>query len=118
MSTPVTFRRTLLLLPLFSLIGTQGAFAAVDAAAAEALAKKEGCFKCHAVDKKKEAKSYQDIATKYKGKPDADAKILEQITTGPKVKFEDGTEEDHKIIKTKDKAAIDNLIAWLRSHAK
>lgn len=103
---------------LVCLIYSQSAFSAVDAAAAEALAKKEGCLKCHAVDKKKEAKSFQEIATKYKGKADADAKILEQITTGPKVKFEDGTEEEHKIIKTKDKAALDNLIAWIRSYAK
>jgi len=101
-----------------ALIWSQGAMSAVDADAAQALAKKEGCFKCHAIDKKKEAKSLQDIATKLKGKPDADAKIFEHLTTGPKVKLEDGSEEDHKILKTKDKPAIDNLIAWLRSLAK
>lgn len=88
---------------------------AADAAAAEALAKKEGCLKCHAVDKKKEAVSLKDIAKKYAGKSDGEAKVLNQITSGAKVKLEDGTEEEHKIIKTKDKAEIDNLIAWILS---
>lgn len=96
---------------LFSPVAT----AAPDAAAAQALAKKEGCFKCHAVDKKKEAKSMKDIGKKYAGKADAEAKVLHQITAGEKVKMEDGTEEDHKVIKTKDKAEINNLIAWILS---
>ncbi len=88
---------------------------AADAAAAQALAKKEGCLKCHAVDKKKDASSLKDIAKKFTGKPDAEAKILAQVTTGAKVKLEDGTEEEHKMLKTKDKTEIDNLIAWILS---
>ncbi len=91
---------------------------AADAAAAEALAKKEGCLKCHAIDKKKEAKPLKEIAAKYKGKADAKAKILHQITSGEKVKLEDGTEEEHKVLKTKDKAETSNLIGWILSLAK
>ena len=88
---------------------------AADAAAGEALAKKEGCLKCHAVDKKKDAISLKDIAKKHAGKPDGEAKILAQITTGQKVKLEDGTEEEHKIIKSKDKAEVSNMIQWILS---
>jgi cytochrome c len=88
---------------------------AADAAAAETLAKKEGCLKCHAVDKKKEAKSLKEISAKYKGKADAEAKILHQITAGEKVKLDDGTEEEHKVIKTKDKGEVSNLINWILS---
>ncbi|HRE17407.1 MAG TPA: c-type cytochrome [Rhodocyclaceae bacterium] len=91
---------------------------AADADAAQALAKKEGCLKCHAIDKKKEAKSLKEISAKYKGKADAEAKILHHITAGEKVKMEDGTEEDHKVIKTKDKAEQQNLIEWILSLAK
>ena len=105
-----------------ALLGLSGALllsplasAAVDADAAQALAKKEGCLKCHAVDKKKDAASLKDIAKKFAGKPDGEAKVLAQITTGQKVKMEDGTEEEHKIIKSKDKAEVDNLIAWILS---
>jgi cytochrome c len=91
------------------------ASAAVDEDAAKALAKKNDCFKCHAVDKTKKGPSYKKIAEKFKGKADAEEKIIKNITTGPKVKLEDGTEEDHKIIDTKDKTEIKNLIDWILS---
>jgi|ERR1035437_5754885 cytochrome c len=89
--------------------------AAVDEEAAKATAKRNDCFKCHAVDKTKKGPSYKSVAEKYKGKADGEEKILKNITTGPKVKLEDGTEEDHKIIDTKDKAEIKNLIDWILS---
>ena len=102
-------------------VGLVGAFAlapvvqAADADAAQELAKKEDCLKCHAIDKKMEAKSFTDIGKKYAGKADSEAKLLHHITSGEKVKMEDGTEEDHKIIKTKDVAEQKNLIAWILS---
>ena len=88
---------------------------ALDAAAGEALAKKEACLKCHGIDKKKEASSLKSIAKKYAGKPDGEAKILAQITTAQKVKLEDGTEEEHKVVKSKDPAAVSNMIQWILS---
>lgn len=91
---------------------------AVDADAAQALAKKEGCLKCHAVDKKKEAKSLIEISKSLKGKADAETKLVHHLTSGEMVKFEDGKEEEHKILKTKDKAAIKNLTDWILSLAK
>jgi cytochrome c len=88
--------------------------AAVDADAANALAKKEGCFKCHAVDKTKKGPSFKKTATKFKGKTaEGEKEILTSITTGPKVKLEDGSEETHKVIETKDKNEINNLIQWI-----
>jgi cytochrome c len=90
--------------------------AAVDADAAQALAKKNDCFKCHAVDKTKKGPSLKKISEKYKGKADGQEKAIKNMTTGPKVKLEDGTEEDHKIIDTKDTAAIKNLADWILSH--
>ena len=89
--------------------------AAVDEDAAKATAKRNDCFKCHAVDKTKKGPSYKKIAEKFKGKADAEEKVIKNITTGPKVKLEDGTEEEHKIIDTKDKAEIKNLIDWILS---
>jgi cytochrome c len=102
-------------------LGTAGLLAlapaahAVDADAAQALAKKNDCFKCHAVDKDKKGPSYKKIAAKYKGKADAEEKIIKNVTTGPKVKLDDGTEEDHKVINTKDPAALKNLSDWILS---
>ena len=88
---------------------------AADADAAQALAKKEGCLKCHAIDKKKEASSMKEIAKKYAGKADAQAKLEKHLLSGEKVKLDDGTEEEHKIIKTKDKGELTNLVAWILS---
>ena len=106
---------SLLVTGLLSLALAGSAFAAVDEDAAKALAKRNDCFKCHAVDKTKKGPSYQKIAAKFKGKADAEEKIMKNITTGPKVKLEDGTEEDHKIIDTKDPKELKNLIDWIRS---
>lgn len=91
------------------------ATADVDVDAAKALAKRNDCFKCHAVDKTKKGPSYKKIAAKYKGKPDGEAKLIKNFTTGPKVKLEDGTEEDHKIIDTKDPKELKNLAQWILS---
>jgi cytochrome c len=89
---------------------------AADADAAKALAKKNDCFKCHAVDKDKKGPSFQKIAAKYKGKADGEEKAIKNMTTGPKVKLDDGTEEEHKVINTKDADAIKNLAQWILSN--
>ena len=86
---------------------------AIDAEAAQALAKKNDCFKCHSVDKEKKGPSFKKIAAKYAGKTDGEEKVIKNMTTGPKVKLDDGTEEEHKIINTKDEAAIKNLAQWI-----
>jgi len=88
---------------------------AVDADAAMTLAKQNNCFKCHAIDKKKEAPAWKDVAAKYKGKPDAESRLIFHVTSGEKVKFEDGHEEEHKVVKTKDQAQIKNLVDWILS---
>lgn len=86
-----------------------------DADAALALAKKNDCTKCHAIDKTKKGPAYKKIAAKYKGKPDGQEKIIKNITEGKKVKLEDGTEENHKIIETKDPKELKNLADWILS---
>lgn len=89
---------------------------AVDVAAAEALAKKSNCTKCHAVDKKKDGPSYKETAAKYKGKgkADAEARLIKHLTTSPKVKI-DGVEEEHQAVKSKDEAEIRNLARYVLS---
>ena len=96
-----------------ALLGAPAAFA-FDADAAKSLAKENDCFKCHAIDKTKKGPSYKKIAAKYQGKEaEGFEKIKKNITTGPKVKLEDGTEEDHKIINTKDEGQLKNLMQWI-----
>jgi cytochrome c len=90
--------------------------AAVDAGAAQALAKKNDCTKCHAPDKTKKGPSYKKIAAKYKEKKLTEKDAIKQMTEGKKVKLEDGTEEDHKIIDTKDPKELSNMAQWILSH--
>ena len=109
-------RTSLLAATAAALVFSTAAGAAVDEDAAKALAKKNDCLKCHAIDKTKKGPSYKKIATKYKGKEaEGEQKMIKNITSGPKVKLEDGTEEDHKIIDTKDQAEIKNLVHWILS---
>lgn len=84
------------------------------AAAAEALLRKSGCYKCHAVEAKKDGPSYKEVAAKYKGKPDAEQKVRTHVTTNPKVKV-DGQEEEHASLKTKNDAEIGNVVRWILS---
>lgn len=86
---------------------------AFDEDAAKALFKKNDCTKCHAPAKTKKGPSLKKIAEENKGKADAEAKMTKHMTTSPKVKLEDGTEEEHKIIETKDKAELKNLVQWI-----
>ena len=95
------------------LLFSSGTFA-VDDAAALALAKKNDCTKCHAVDKDKKGPSYKKVAAKYKGKADGEEKVTKNMTVASKVKLTDGTEEDHKLISsTKDAKEIKNLAQWI-----
>ena len=89
------------------------AFAGADVDAAKALTKQNNCMKCHGIDKDKDGPSFKKTAAKYKGKADAESKLTTHLTTGPKVKLEDGTEEEHKMVKTKDAAAIKNLVQYI-----
>lgn len=88
---------------------------AADAEAAQALARQNGCFKCHGLDKAKDGPAWKEIAVKYKGKADAQQHLFTHLTTGEKAKFADGHEEEHKVIKSPDALKTRNLIDWILS---
>jgi cytochrome c len=50
--------------------------------ASESLAKQNGCMGCHADSQKIVGPSWQDVAVKYKGQPDAAKKLSESIVKG------------------------------------
>ena len=94
---------------MFAFSMTAGA--AVDADAAAKALKDNGCTKCHSVDKAKKGPAFKKVAADLKGKPDAEAKLTTFLTTGPKVKMDDGTQEEHRIVK--DPAAVRNLVQFI-----
>lgn len=108
------YRAGLACTAMLCLLGSALPAHAVDEDAAQALAKKDKCTKCHSVDKKKEGPSYKETAAKYKGKADAEAKLYTHLTTSPKVKV-DGKEEEHTSIKSANEAEIKNLVAYILS---
>ena len=91
---------------------------ALDEAAAKDLMKQNKCTQCHGMDKDKDGPSFKKTAGKFKGKADSESKLLTHLTTAPKVKLSDGSEEEHKIVKTspaKDEAQIKNMIQYILS---
>jgi cytochrome c len=77
---------------------------AADDASAQAVMKKSGCMKCHAVSAQKEGPSFKETAAKYKGQPDAEAKLVAHLTT----------QKDHEHAKG-DEAEVKNLVQWILS---
>jgi cytochrome c len=91
-------------------------FAQVDEDAAKLLFKQNECGKCHNPEKNKKGPSLKKTAKEYKGKANAEQELIKHMTSGKKVKLDDGSEEDHKIIDTKDQKALGNLAKWILSH--
>jgi len=56
--------------------GTAGAQSGPD------LAKSKNCIACHDLDKKKMGPSFKDIAAKYSGNKEAEAKLVTALQTG------------------------------------
>ncbi len=97
-----------------ALLGAAVPAQAQEVAAAEALAKKSNCMKCHSISAKKEGPSFKETSAKYKGKADAEATLVKHLTTNPKIKV-DGKEEEHDNLKTKNEAEVRNVIKWILS---
>jgi cytochrome c len=74
------------------------------AGAQEALAKSSGCLNCHAVDTKKVGPAFKDVATKYKGKADAEATLSAKVSAG----------KEHPAVKA-SADDVKGLVKWVLS---
>lgn len=92
------------------------AAAQVDEDAAKLLFKQNECGKCHHPSQNKKGPSLKKTAKEYKGKANAEAEVMKHLTTPKKVKLDDGSEEDHKIVDSKDQKALSNLAKWILTH--
>jgi cytochrome c len=111
------FRRHAIFLALSAALAAIAipAAAQVDEDAAKRLFKQNDCTKCHAAEKTKKGPSLKKIAAKYREKNMTEKDVVAHMTKGEKVKLEDGTEEEHKIIETKDVKEQTNLARWILS---
>jgi cytochrome c len=89
------------------------AAAALDVLAAQQLSRQSGCLHCHSVYQKKIGPAWKDVASKYHAEANAAQRLYAHVTTGRMAKFDDGHEEHHPIVKTKDTKRIENLVAWI-----
>lgn len=67
---------------LLAILVCAGAALSGQAQASAELAKAKNCMGCHALDKKVLGPSFRDVAAKYKGQKDAEAKLVASITKG------------------------------------
>jgi cytochrome c len=81
-------------LAIAAAIATVALAAPAFAGSAEDIIAKEKCSKCHTEKTTKKAPSWASVAEKYKGKADAEAKLVEMLKTGGK--------DDHKVVKASD----------------
>ena len=65
-----------------SLLTAAALLSAGAAQADEALAKAKNCLACHQIDKKIVGPSYKEVAKKYAGQKDAEAKLATKVLKG------------------------------------
>jgi cytochrome c len=80
----------------------------------EALMKRSGCFKCHAVDRVKLGPGYQDVAAKYRASPDAEQRLFIHLTTNPRISV-DGQEAEHVSMPRASEAEVRAVARWILS---
>jgi len=93
--------------------GLGSPFTQINVEQAKSLISKNGCNRCHSIDKDKNGPSFQKIAGFYRGKPEAQARLFEHFTSGEKARFIDDHLEPHMKVGTipeGDKVQIDNLV--------
>jgi cytochrome c len=79
------------------------------------LAKKSNCLACHMVDKKLVGPSYQDVAKKYKGQADAEAKLVAKVKAGGVGVWGNIPMPPNTAVKEDD---IKTLVKWVLAGAK
>ena len=72
------------LMPLLPLLAAAALLFTGGAQADEALAKAKNCLACHSAERKLVGPAYKDIAKRYAGQADAEAKLAEKIIKGGK----------------------------------
>ncbi len=85
-----------------------------------ALAKKSNCLACHTVDKKLVGPAYQDVAKKYAGDKNAEARLFDRVkkgtgATGGEVWKMGSAMPPNAAVKDED---VKKLVKWILAGAK
>jgi cytochrome c len=95
-----------------SLLLAAGALSAGAAQADEALAKAKNCMACHSVEKKIVGPAYKDVAKKYAGQKDAEAKLAEKVIKGGKGSWGEVPMPPNTTVKPEEAT---KLVKWILS---
>lgn len=98
-------------IPLFLLLAA-GLLSTGAAQADEALAKAKNCLACHTVDKKIVGPAYKDVAKKYAGQKDAEAKLVDKILKGGKGSWGEVPMPPNATVKPEEAT---KLVKWILS---
>jgi cytochrome c len=71
-----SMKQSLMLLAVLAASASSSAFAQAD------LAKSKNCMACHAIGSKLVGPAYKDVAAKYAGQKDAEAKLVAKVMKG------------------------------------
>lgn len=80
------------------------------ASADQALAQKNACMSCHGVDKKIVGPAFKEVAKKYAGDKDAQAKLVAKVKTGGKGVWGNIPMPPNPNLKQED---AEKIVAWL-----
>lgn len=115
--SPSKFRSTLVPMSAAAALAvTSSAFAQADEEAAKAVFKEKDCTKCHSPTKNKKGPSLKKISAKYKEKNQTEEDVMKHLMSAKKIKLDDGSEEEHKVLDAKDTKGVQNLARWILSH--
>jgi cytochrome c len=97
-----------------TLVALAAALASAPALAADqlALAQKNACTACHAVDKKLVGPAYKDVAAKYRGNAKAEAMLIEKVKKGGTGVWGQIPMPPNSAVKDED---IKTLVQWVLS---
>lgn len=93
-------------------VGAAAGAGTAQADDAEALMKRSGCFRCHAVAQQKVGPAYADVAAKYRGNPEAEQRLFTHLTTSPKIRIE-GEEQEHATLRKASDAEVRDVAKWI-----
>ncbi len=101
------------LLALFLISLSHSAAAQMTDEVANEWARKHHCFKCHAIDKHKQAPPYRHVAEKFADDPEAVEKIIAHLQSGRQVKLTSGIEVEHRVVVGESPETLRSIAQWI-----
>ena len=84
-----------------------------DMEGAKVMAKKDHCLACHSLTKKKSGPTFNAVAKRYQGNPNAEADLYAHLTSHEVSVMPDENTMVHKCIAGENPENIRNMVRWI-----